>query len=430
MKTAVRIRSFILPIITALFSAGCVPGGATDTPVENDLDVDGIPDQFEQAGTTYLGLPLYDWGARINQTDIFIEIDYVDSTKAGQLPINEGVVPNEAALQKVVDAFASQGIAIHFDVGDLFEQSDDANVNPLRFDLGGGEQIDYVKTLTLDTVNKIYKPLYQAASRNDIFYYMVFGVSDAVENVLGTGFIKYPVSLITLGGINIQNETIILNTDTVEDRNLLVNMQSSVMMHELGHNLGLHHGGFEEDNFKPNYISVMNYVYTLPGIPDIGTADEPNRYYLQNANREDLAPPVNNDFCSSLYSVGFEDIANSPYSENFVVDYSYGINSSINESAIDETFGLGTGSGIAVDYNCDSIYDIDYAFDINNDSFNPGLKILADHNDWSNLYFYFHYHSSLGFLASLNDDVEPEIAREPRMPDWVLEKIRKRKPFH
>jgi hypothetical protein len=46
-------------------------------------------------------------------------------------------------------------------------------------------------------------------------------------------------------------------------------------MHELGHNLGLHHGGgFTADgtaedlpNYKPNYLSVMNYNYQLVGIP-------------------------------------------------------------------------------------------------------------------------------------------------------------------
>jgi hypothetical protein len=46
-------------------------------------------------------------------------------------------------------------------------------------------------------------------------------------------------------------------------------------MHELGHNLGLHHGGgFTSDGtaeetpaWKPNYLSVMNYNYQLVGIP-------------------------------------------------------------------------------------------------------------------------------------------------------------------
>jgi hypothetical protein len=38
-------------------------------------------------------------------------------------------------------------------------------------------------------------------------------------------------------------------------------------MHELGHTFGLLHGGFENFNYKPNYVSVMNYAYELNGIP-------------------------------------------------------------------------------------------------------------------------------------------------------------------
>jgi hypothetical protein len=36
-------------------------------------------------------------------------------------------------------------------------------------------------------------------------------------------------------------------------------MQSGTFMHELGHNLNLHHGGGDEINCKPNYLSVMSY---------------------------------------------------------------------------------------------------------------------------------------------------------------------------
>ncbi|MGC1708429.1 MAG: hypothetical protein WA799_01315 [Nitrosotalea sp.] len=41
--------------------------------------------------------------------------------------------------------------------------------------------------------------------------------------------------------------------------------QEGTFMHELGHNLGLYHGGVATDpNCKPNFLSVMNYLYQLP----------------------------------------------------------------------------------------------------------------------------------------------------------------------
>lgn len=43
--------------------------------------------------------------------------------------------------------------------------------------------------------------------------------------------------------------------------------EGGVFMHELGHNLGLSHGGDENMDYKPNYISVMNNDFITLGIP-------------------------------------------------------------------------------------------------------------------------------------------------------------------
>jgi FG-GAP-like repeat/FG-GAP repeat len=63
---------------------------------------------------------------------------------------------------------------------------------------------------------------------------------------------------------------------------------AGAFMHELGHNLGLHHGGamgaFGDDrNFKPNYLSVMNYHYIFSGIPE---ADAVGSTHYRSCNRD------------------------------------------------------------------------------------------------------------------------------------------------
>jgi len=44
-------------------------------------------------------------------------------------------------------------------------------------------------------------------------------------------------------------------------------VDGGAFMHELGHNLGLRHGGDTDVNYKPNYLSVMNYWFDPGGIP-------------------------------------------------------------------------------------------------------------------------------------------------------------------
>ena len=38
-------------------------------------------------------------------------------------------------------------------------------------------------------------------------------------------------------------------------------VEAALLMHELGHNLGLFHGGADSTTCKPNYLSVMNYSF-------------------------------------------------------------------------------------------------------------------------------------------------------------------------
>ena len=50
---------------------------------------------------------------------------------------------------------------------------------------------------------------------------------------------------------------------------------------ELGHNLGLGHGGGDNRNYKPNYLSIMNYSFQLTGLP----AGNPGRTWDYSTER-------------------------------------------------------------------------------------------------------------------------------------------------
>ena len=43
--------------------------------------------------------------------------------------------------------------------------------------------------------------------------------------------------------------------------------QAGTFIHELGHNLGLMHGGGDHISYKPNHLSLMSYAYQTDGIP-------------------------------------------------------------------------------------------------------------------------------------------------------------------
>jgi hypothetical protein len=54
---------------------------------------------------------------------------------------------------------------------------------------------------------------------------------------------------------------------------LTATQEASLFMHELGHNLGLRHGGGDDFNNKPNYFSSLNYLWSLVGVPPDNRAD-------------------------------------------------------------------------------------------------------------------------------------------------------------
>ncbi len=52
--------------------------------------------------------------------------------------------------------------------------------------------------------------------------------------------------------------------------------QEGTFMHELGHNLNLRHGGIDNINYKPNYLSIMNYTFQFDW--NVGAGNRPLDY--------------------------------------------------------------------------------------------------------------------------------------------------------
>lgn len=213
----------------------------------NDNDGDGIPNSWEINGYDYdndgrVDLDFPAWGADPNHKDIFVEMDYMP-----------GLMATQSELDTIVDTFDNypinnpdgrQGVNIHLDAGSRYS----------KYNLGGGEEIPYQVVRNETTVGQL-RYNHSDPARDGVFHYMVFGdyYSDApgssgIAQINGLNF------AVTLGptywGDNVSSATYV-----------------GTFIHELGHNLGLLHGGNDNVNFKPNYFSIMNYRYQIKGVP-------------------------------------------------------------------------------------------------------------------------------------------------------------------
>ena len=159
--------------------------------------------------------------------------------------------------------------------------------------------------------------------------------------------------------------------------------EGGVLMHELGHNLGLHHGGpHTEDamNYKPNYLSVMNGIYTN----GIRFAAQPGSVEVAGRRLD-----YSHRALPALDEAHLDERVGVQAGSTDIVSY---LCLPPGHSDPDFVEGLGPAWG-PIDWNCNGVIESDVAHDIdvNFDSGSscdtyPCYRVLTGHDDWTHVH--------------------------------------------
>jgi len=284
--------------------AQCGPSGDSEWA---DSDADGLSDAEEKLG--YIDLNAngaYDMGIDVplnvdgapdpNQPDIYVHYDYFfnDGTcaLAGVTPYAHDHNPPTAAIASIKAAFAGRGINLHIDpTHDAIPECGPGGalvVTNLTSGPSGGWTIDPAcggdaSTGGVTSVHALKQVhLGQNALLSPAYHYMVFShystcpdqahcnaCATSSESACGSGQLLAG----GLGDAEVFGDDIIASfgsdTDHPQPGEPTVGLETwtAVTMHEIGHNLGLLHGGAGDcTNQKPNYLSVMNYDFYGGGL--------------------------------------------------------------------------------------------------------------------------------------------------------------------
>lgn len=381
------------------------PGGANDVaPGVLDADGDGVPSSAKVAGGTYGGMDLYAMGARAGQRDVFLEINVMDQA-GGTAPEDLGFKVRKEALQKVVDAFAAKNIKLHIDAGSRFS----AAFDPANFNLGGSNAAGTISfkpctDLPVSGASVIrpecsnffaHKNANLDVRRRVVFAYMLFASSQLTTGEAGSSGIAEingNDAMITMGKYGFTTVAAYGFTG-VQNTQQYINMQASTVMHEFGHNLGLRHGGFENANYKPNYLSVMNYMYQLVGLPGARSDSTVGDRYLRYVSG------LNNQTAT-----GACVLTNSRCTSTFIIDYSDGSSADLSENALVGSNLVGRGipvTGSFINWSGTATFASPaYGFDVNRDLV---TNIVKDYSDWANVKLPF-VRSASGFNSGVLAD--------------------------
>jgi hypothetical protein len=232
-----------------------------------DTDRDGLEDHVEAA-----------LGSSPLHKDIFVEIDWFVVGKRNLKPRNGFVqiVTSIFESAPVSNPDGTTGIRIHIQLSNAIKVS--------------GGTIGYMSNRGVYNWSDfdVIKSAYFTPSRRNTHHYVVFvgdigdesGTASGISGISrNTGKFSAGASdfVVALGGnywFNYPKKSTYKWT------------QVGTFVHELGHNLGLKHGGTDHFTYKPNNLSLLNYAFQVDGIPY--TASDGSRYLLFDYSRQKL----------------------------------------------------------------------------------------------------------------------------------------------
>jgi Tol biopolymer transport system component len=338
--------------------------------IRPDADRDGLLDSWEidgidadNNGTPELDLPAM--GADPNHKDIFLELDVMAGHAFSQTAIDN--VITAFANAPVSNPDASTGINLHVDNGPgsvmapsaaTWGALSDQDVLAHDLVLGSyltGRDYDWSDFDAIKAAN--FSP-----DREPAFHYVVsghrYGSATEASGGISRG-IEASDLLLTLGTASEPGE----GSGTPQ-------LQAAILMHELGHNLGLRHGGDDNRNYKPNYLSIMNYSFNLGWLRQTnGTRVLDYSRFQIPLDELALNEPTGLGRPAGSAEAGFWSMFTCPN------DPAPPFNPS-------QQFRIPV-SGV-VDWNCNQVLDANVTADINDDG---GITVSTSINDWNALVY-------------------------------------------
>lgn len=289
-----------------------------------DTDGDGLRDGDEVMGTIN-GLDLPALGANPLRSDLLIEYDWFDDTNDCGAHSH---APSADVLSRVEALYANAPVQ-NPDGSTGIHLIQDAGQGGA---FGGGNRIsgfDANLPGAFDATWRAVKSANFASTRAGYFHYVLLAH-------------RYNGSSDSSGYAEVVGDDALVTLNCAQSSDNAVR----TLMHELGHNLGLHHGGFEACNDKPNYNSLMNYRYQFNGL----------------------------DASCSARGDGVTD------------GYSRGTRATINEAAVDEA--LGVCGNPSIDWNTNGSVESGIALNLNpaySAECGGDLSTIRDFDDWANI---------------------------------------------